>query len=89
MWQAKPFRPDGIIQGSELWDLVSSQDVASSCKYPFDGMNQKTLGIRRGEIVTFCAGSGIGKSQICREIAYHLLLQGETVGYVALEEAVA
>jgi len=88
LWQAKPFRPDGIIQGSELWDLVSSQDVASSCKYPFDGMNQKTLGIRRGEIVTFCAGSGIGKSQICREIAYHLLLQGETVGYVALEEAV-
>jgi len=49
---------------------------------------RKTLGIRRGEIVTFCAGSGIGKSQICREIAYHLLLQGETVGYVALEEAV-
>ncbi len=88
LWQAKPFRPDGIIQGSDLWDLVSSEDVASSCKYPFEGINQKTLGLRRGEIVTFCAGSGIGKSQICREIAYHLLLQGETIGYVALEEGV-
>jgi twinkle protein len=38
--------------------------------------------------MTITAGSGIGKSQVCREIAHNLLNQGETVGYVALEESV-
>jgi twinkle protein len=33
------------------------------------------------------AGSGIGKSLFARQIAHHLLKQGETVGYVALEES--
>jgi twinkle protein len=42
--------------------------------------------MRRGELVTITAGSGVGKTQICREIAYHLLNEGQTIGYIALEE---
>ena len=38
-----------------------------------------------GELVTVTAGSGIGKSLFCREIAHHLLGLGETVGYIALK----
>ena len=44
-------------------------------------------GIRYGELVTITAGSGIGKSSFCRELATHLLNKGERVGYLALEES--
>ena len=86
LWQAKTYRPDGIISGTDLWDVVNAEDSMSSVQYPFEGLNTKTLGIRRGDIVTVTAGSGIGKSQVCREIANHMLNLGETIGYIALEE---
>jgi twinkle protein len=88
VWQAKTFRPDGIVAGTDLWELVSTEEQVESCPYPFMGLNEKTLGIRVGEIVTVTAGSGIGKSQLTREIAYDLIKQGQTVGYIALEESV-
>lgn len=87
-FEAKDFRPDGIVNGQELWDVVTSTDNTQSYEYPYKGMNAKTMGIRRGEIVTVTAGSGIGKSQLCREFAHYLLQQGETIGYIALEESV-
>ena len=88
MWSAKVYRPDGIINGEDLWDAVSNDDTTPSIPYPFPGLNTKTRGMRRGELVTITAGSGVGKSQVCREIAYHLSNEGESVGYIALEENV-
>ena len=87
LWQAQVYRPDGIVNGKDLWDIVSAEDSMASCQYPYEGVNAKTLGIRRGEIVTITAGAGIGKSQVCREIANHILNQEETIGYIALEES--
>jgi twinkle protein len=46
-----------------------------------------TRGFRRGEMVTLCAGSGVGKSSVCREWAHHFLRAGLRVGYIALEES--
>jgi twinkle protein len=88
LWEAKPYTPDGILNGLDLWDLVSTEDKTESKEYPFDGLNKMTRGIRRGEIVTVTAGSGIGKSQVVREFSHHLLTQGESIGYIALEESV-
>lgn len=88
MWEAKVHRPDGILSGEDLWELVSTVDHVESADYPYNGMNEKTHGLRKGEIVTVTAGSGIGKSQLTREFAYSLLKQGETIGYIALEESV-
>jgi len=87
MWQARTYRPDGIIAGTDLWEVVSTEDNTETVPYPFHGLNQKTLGLRRGELVTITAGSGVGKTQICREIAYHLLQENQTIGYIALEES--
>lgn len=88
VWQARDYRPDGIVGAEELWDKIVEVNNAESQPYPYDNLNNMTHGIRRGELVTICAGSGIGKSLFCREVAYHLLQQGETVGYIALEESV-
>lgn len=86
MWNAKTYRPDGVISGADLWDQVSSNEVIESVLYPWDELNKITLGARRGELVTFTAGSGIGKSAIVREITHHLLAAGQTVGLLMLEE---
>jgi twinkle protein len=86
MWSAKSYRPDGIIAGTDMWDAIIEEDTNITVDYPYQGLNEKTLGMRRGELVTITAGSGVGKTQICREIAYHLLNEGQTIGYIALEE---
>lgn len=88
IWGAKVYRPDGIICAEDTWDLLVKEEAHTSIPYPWEGLQSKTHGLRRGEIVTLCAGSGMGKSQVCRELAVHLVNSGEKVGYIALEESV-
>jgi twinkle protein len=88
LYEAVEYRPDGIINGKDLWDEVSNTESHKALPYPYYGLNNTTHGLRLGELVTVCAGSGIGKSLFCREICHHLLGLGETVGYIALEESV-
>lgn len=88
IYDASVYRPDGIIQGQDTWDIFIKEDTFSTSYYPYNGLNQYTNGIRSSEIITVTAGSGIGKSQLCREIAYNLIKQGKTIGYIALEEDV-
>lgn len=88
VFEARDYRPDGIIGSNELWDKITEVNNVESQPYPYEGLNDMTHGLRRGELVTVCAGSGIGKSLFCREAAYSLLQAGEKVGYIALEESV-
>lgn len=87
IWNAKVFRPDGIIPGTEMWDEIISSPTVSSVPYPWTGLNNVTMGLRQRELVTICSGSGIGKSSVCREMAHWLINQGQTIGYIALEES--
>jgi len=87
IWDAKPYRPDGIVEGKSLLEVVTTPSPAADHDYPFQGLQTKLHGIRYGELVTITAGSGIGKSSFCRELATNLLSKGERVGYLALEES--
>lgn len=86
MWEAKPYRPDGIVNASELWERVKKPKENNSVDYPWSGLQQKTLGARKGELVVLTAGSGVGKSAVVREIAHHFMENGQTVGMLMLEE---
>ena len=88
MWSAKAYRPDGIILGADMWKEIKAEDKTVSVPYPFECLNTKTHGLRKGELVTITAGSGVGKSSFCRHIALHLLQKDYIVGYIALEETV-
>jgi len=87
-WEAKPFTPQGIIEGKDTKELLLSDDYVENFPYLWNGLNSKLHGIRKGELVLLTAGSGTGKSQVCREIAYDLIKQEKKVGYIALEESV-
>ena len=88
IWEAKVYRPDGIVAGDDLWTSVSTQEVVHNVDYPYQGLNEKTRGLRKSELTTITAGSGIGKSNLAREIGYHLINTGESVGFIMLEETV-
>jgi twinkle protein len=81
------YRPDGIVEGKTLLVEITTPQPPSDHDYPFQGLQDKLHGIRYGELTTITAGSGIGKSSFCRELATSLLQTGEKVGYLALEES--
>jgi twinkle protein len=87
--QAKTYRPDGIINLADSWDLMWADESQHSIPYPWDGLNDKLYGMREREIVTWTAGTGIGKSAVTRELEHHLLRHTEdNIGILALEESV-
>lgn len=88
LWEAKPYRPDGIITGAEIKALCETAPSAGlSIPYPI--LDEKILGIRPGELLLFTAGSGIGKTTLVHEIAYHLHQEHKiSVGLICLEESV-
>jgi len=89
VYSAKSVRPDGVINGKELWDAVSKPQVLGT-PYEFPSFNKVLFGLRPREIVTLTAGSGVGKSTIAAQIAYDLAIRhGKKIGYIALEESVA
>ncbi len=87
IWDSKPYRPDGIIDGKALLELVTTPQKPFDHEYPFKGLNTKLHGIRFGELITFSAGSGAGKTSIIRHIATDLLEKGEHVGILELESS--
>ena len=57
-----------LISGTQ-----QKEDNYVTVNYPFETLNVKTHGLRKGELVTMTAGSGVGKSSFCRHVALHLL----------------
>lgn len=87
-WRAERWTPDGIVSGASLYDEVMAPLAKSDCDYPFDGLNKLTYGIRKQELVTVTAGSGLGKSQFLREIVWHILQTTDSnIGLMFLEES--
>lgn len=88
-WAAEIHTPDGIIAGKSLWDSVNTPVEKAAVQYPWSGLNDLTYGIRSYELVTLTAGSGVGKSQVMREVLYHVLNNSENnIGCIFLEESV-
>lgn len=88
-WAAEQYTPDGIVQGATLWDEVNKPQVKADCMYPWDDINKLTYGMRKGELVTVTAGSGLGKSQFLRELVWHVLQNTKSnIGLMFLEESI-
>lgn len=90
IWNAKPYRPDGIVAGTDLYEkcVTDIDDLKDSVEYPWVALQNKTKGARHGELYVLTSGSGMGKSTILRELEYYFGVQrGELCGIVALEES--
>ena len=64
-----------------------NREEKESIAYPWEGLNRKLYGMRKGELVTLTGGTGLGKSSVTRELEHHLIKNTEdNVGIIALEE---
>ena len=91
IWEAAPHVPSGIISGADTWSSLHDRPRVESLPYPDNwGLNELTYGIRFGELDTWTSGSGSGKTQVMRELQYHILSQTDaSIGVIALEEPLA
>lgn len=87
IYQATEFRPDGIKAAGDYREVIAVDEAASSITWPYSMLNEILRGIRREELITIAAGSGLGKTTFCKEIVHHLLMSGQKVGIIALEES--
>lgn len=87
---AKEHHPGGIIKLSDAYEDLWKNENTQSTPYPWEGLNNLLYGQRYGELVTWTAGSGLGKTAVIREIA-HWNLKGteDNLGMMMLEENTA
>ena len=88
---ARRYQPDGIINGADTWDRYKRSSTMECIPYPAEWVetNKKTYGFRLGSIITFTSGTGVGKTQVFRELEYHLWdTTSYNIGVISLEEDV-
>lgn len=85
-WNGREYRPDGIVCGDELWELID-KPIEKGLSYPFPTVTDLTYGIRPAELIVFGAGTGMGKTEFFKEIETHLAVtEKQTIGVIHLEE---
>jgi len=92
LMDAKTITPDGVVLGTETWDSFIEDyrnEQGGGIAYPegWEELNDMIYGVRLSELDTFTSGSGMGKSQLLRELMYHLAHNHQQkVGVLSLEE---
>ena len=88
MFKNKVYKPDGIVSAEDMRERLKFRKVVYSWRFPYEGLQEKTLGIRPGEVAVITAGTGVGKSQISKEFVHHFMQQGAKIGMLCFEETV-
>lgn len=86
IWEAKTYRPDGIISVADIAD-EACKDIPRGIPWFLPSLDDATLGRREGEIYALGAGTGIGKTDFfTQSVAHDLTELGLTVGVLFLEQ---
>lgn len=67
IWNAEPYRPDGVIDARSL-TAQCLDPVVTGIPWPWEFMTRWTYGRRPEELYVFGAGTGIGKTDLLAEI---------------------
>lgn len=84
-YEAKAYRPDGIIHISEV--PKEKTDDKEIYVFKDDEVTTRLIGKEAGELILIGSGSGMGKSTYVRREILHDLKQGHSVGVIMLEES--
>lgn len=86
IWNARPYRPDGIKEVDDLIEEACAP-VQWGTPWPWETLTNATYGIRPTELYAFGGGVGCGKTEVFKELIDHLTMTvGEPVGVIFLEE---
>ena len=85
VWNAERIRPSTIVFPEDIRDKIFTPPEFGS-PWPWPSMTKATYGRRKGELYLLAAATSIGKTEIVREIVFHLLENGEKAGVFSLEQ---
>jgi twinkle protein len=86
IWNAKAYRPDGIVGVSDVLSELD-RDVTHGLPWFIPKLSEVTYGRRYGEVYTIGAGTGIGKTDfVLQQAAYDIEELKLKVGLVFLEQ---
>lgn len=87
IWQAKPYRPDGIVSLEDIKEKAL-QPPEMGLPWFLDRLTTATYGRRYGELYCLGAGTGVGKTDfLTQQIEYDLNTLKQTVGVFFLEQS--
>ena len=69
------------------WNSKTHRDLGEIFEYPWDKMTEFMIGQDTGRLNLWTSATGHGKSSIIREVLWHHLSAGNSVGCVFLEES--
>lgn len=86
IWQAKTYRPDGLVTLEEIIDEVE-RPIERGLPWCFKTLDHATYGRRLGEVYGLGAGTGVGKTDVLtQQIAFDLTELDVPVGCIFLEQ---
>lgn len=89
IWNAKPYRPDGIVSLTEIKDKAL-QPPELGLPWFLESLTKATYGRRYGELYCLGAGTGVGKTDfLTQQIEYDINTLREPVGVFFLEQGPA
>lgn len=88
IYQARTYRPDGIVTLDEIEERVLA-NVEIGRPWPWPGLTKATFGRRLGEVYGLGAGTGVGKTDLFTQIIAHDVAQLKVpCGVLYLEQGV-
>lgn len=85
-WNASEFSGSDIKTVAELFDQAT-QEITYGTNWPWATVTDMTFGIRDHNLYTIGGGSGVGKTEVAKEIIEHLTeVENELVGVIFMEE---
>ena len=86
IWNAKTFRPDGIVGVDDLLDELDAS-VEEGLPWFLSTLTKLTYGRRWGDVIGLGAGTGIGKTDfLTQQLDYDITELGVRVGVIYLEQ---
>jgi len=87
--EARCYTPSGIANAADNFEGLWDEQNITSIPFPWRELQDRTFGVRAREIVTWAAGTGVGKSSLLRELQHHYLkTTSYNIGIIALEEGI-
>jgi len=86
LWDAREFRPDGIVTVADVREAVLTPPE-QGLPWVLPSLNEATYGRHYGELVAVGAGTGVGKTTFLAQQIAHDLERGGPVGAFLFEQA--
>jgi twinkle protein len=87
VFNSRKLKVEGVVSVEDLID-EAMLPVEAGLSYPFPTLTKVMYGLRSKELIGIGAGSGSGKSQLVKEIVFHIMETHKVpVGMIMLEES--